>query len=98
MVALDLAAIGPRFEKSGESPGNEEPCWLFRRAGFSKIGDLWSDRELPACLLGEVFACEARLRISDAGAGPHTGFADTQEHTRATQPRGRLRMYWICPD
>jgi len=36
---LDLAAIGPRLE-NGASPGKEEPCWLLRRAGFSKIGDL----------------------------------------------------------
>ena len=26
--------------KFSGSPGNEEPCWLLRRAGFSKIDDL----------------------------------------------------------
>ena len=40
-----------------QSPGNEEPCLLFRRAGFSKIDDLCSDLNyLPASLVRSSFA------------------------------------------
>ena len=62
--------------KIREMPENEEPCWLCGRAGFSKIGDLKSDRELPASLLGDGlitrFACELRIgrpRFDDLGIG-----------------------------
>jgi hypothetical protein len=37
------AASTPRIESWRfwwGSPGNEEPCWLLRRAGFSKVNDL----------------------------------------------------------
>lgn len=87
MVAFGLCGRLAAVWKSGESPGNEEPCLLIRRAGFSKIDDLL-DRELPACLLGMVFVCGTRLRDAEPGSG----FANTQEHTRATQPCGCLRV------
>jgi hypothetical protein len=44
----------------------EEPCWPCRRAGFENQGSIGSDRELPACLLGIVFAGAKRARNDDA--------------------------------
>jgi len=38
-IYLAVAAVEPRWKRS-EVPENEEPCWLIRRAGFSKIDDL----------------------------------------------------------
>ena len=86
-----------------EMPENEEPCWLCGRAGFSKIDDLESDRELPAALLGwiliEVFfgnIDEQRPRLGCLEVGAKEVASGVQGHTRATQPCGRLRVVWIC--
>jgi len=84
-----------------EMPENEEPCWLCGRAGFSKIDDLESDRELPASLLGCILIgvffrdrSERRPPFDDQGAREIEAkeASIAQGHTRATQPCGRLRV------
>ena len=85
MVALDFAAVGRGLKKSGESPGNEEPCWPFGEQGSRNSMISMSDRELPACLLGEVFIRATRLSETDA--------RDEAQHIGSTQPGGCGRMF-----
>ena len=66
----------PQFGEIEELTGNEEPCLLFRQAGFSKIDDHLSDRELPACLLGKVFARKTQPRIQCLNGKSETGLPD----------------------
>lgn len=87
----DQAAI----EKLVHHPETKNPACLSGEQGSRKVDDLWSDLELPACLLGKVFVRGTRPRIGCLDAEPETGFSNAQEHTRATQPCGRLRMLWI---
>ena len=87
----DRAAMG----KLVYHPETKNPAG-FQAGRVLEISMIWSDLELPAGLLGKVFVRGTRPRIGCLHAEPETGFANAQEHTRATQPCGRLRMYWIC--
>ena len=68
---------GKEDEEAGESPGNEEPCWLLRRAGFSKIDDLC---QIVNYLLASLVRSSFVLRCAFAGwthasvANPNPGF------------------------
>jgi len=62
VVCFDLSGRIAAIERLDQLLEKEEPCWLCRRAGFSKIRDLESDLELPACLLGKVFVRAIRMR------------------------------------
>ena len=64
IVALVGAALRPRL-KSGESPGNEEPCWLSGRQGSRNFDDLCKILNyLLASLVRSSFAELGRVLVA----------------------------------
>ena len=91
--------------KLADHPETKNPAGFAGEQGSRNSVTYGRIVELPAGLLDEVFACLVARDIRGGGprigclqAEPESGLANAQEHTRATQPRGRLRMYWICFD